>query len=101
MEQHNLAADVSRAKEAELILQNPLYMASMEAIKSEVISQWGDCPARDKEGKELLWQLYKTAEKFENLMRGYIEAGKLASENLRRLEEESLRQRAVRRLRGL
>lgn len=101
MEQHNLAADVSRAKEAELILQNPLVVSAMDAIKADIFSQWSECPARDKEGKELLWQLLKTAEKFENLFKGYIETGKLASENLRRLEEESLRQRAVRRLRGL
>lgn len=98
MEQHNLAAEVSRAKEAELLLSNPLLAAALESIKSEVVDEWGKCPIRDKEGKELLWQLYKTAERFENLLKGHIETGKLASDALRRIEQESLRQRALRKL---
>ncbi len=98
MEQHNLAAEVSRAKEAELLLSNPLLAAALDAIESEVISQWEACPARDKEGRELVWQLFKTSKKFRNLLLGHIETGKLASENLRRIEQESLRQRALRKL---
>ena len=45
------------------------------------------CPARDHEGREQLWMLYKISKKFRGLLDGYVQTGKLAAENLR-LEKE-------------
>lgn len=76
-----------RGRRAAELLSNELLQDALKAIEAEVIEQWKACPARDAEGKEALWQLMKTAEKFKVLLTGHIEAGKLATLNLKRYEE--------------
>ena len=63
-----------------------------------VVAQWEQCPARDKEGKEALWQLYKTAKKFRSLLNGYVQTGKLATETLAQYERESALKRIIKRV---
>ena len=77
-----------RGQEAQRLIESPLLQEALAAIESEVIGQWEQCPARDKEGKEALWQLYKTSKKFRALLEGYVQTGKLAAENLKRYEEQ-------------
>ena len=54
---------------------------------------------KDKEGKDACWQLLKTSKKFRRLLEGHIQTGRLAEENLRRIEESRLARlgRAIRR----
>lgn len=78
----------ARGQISESLLENELLQEALKAIKEEVMRQWVECPARDHEGKEALWQLAKTAQKFENVLLGYIETGKLAAEQLKRFEEK-------------
>jgi hypothetical protein len=82
-----LQSDVDRAEHANRLLNDQLLQDALSAIRDEVVRTWVDCPARDAEGKEALWQLARTADKFENLLRGYIETGKLATANLKHFEE--------------
>lgn len=70
------------------LLENELLQEALDAIEKEVLEQWIACPARDKDGKEALWQLIKTSRKFRSILEGYIETGKLARENLRQFEEK-------------
>lgn len=70
------------------LLENELLNEALDAIEREVIAQWEQCPARDAEGKEALWQLYKTSKKFRNILLGYVETGKLATEQLSRFEKK-------------
>lgn len=100
MEPTQLRTEVNRGVEAAQLLENRLLADALEAIEAEIISQWGECPARDVEGRELIWQLYKTTKKFRGMLTGYIETGKLAKESLRRLEEGSVRERALRAIRS-
>lgn len=88
-----------RGDEARRLLDNEVLQEALNAIESEVVSQWEQCPARDKEGKEALWQLLKTSKKFRRLLTGYVETGNLARENLKRHEESKLARmgRALRR----
>ena len=83
--------EAHRGDEAFRLLENDLLKDALNAIESEVVRQWQECPARDKEGKEALWQLMKTAQKFRRILLGHIETGKLARENLRRHEASRLR----------
>ncbi len=80
-----------RGTEAQRLLDNDLLNEALAAIESEVLRQWEDCPTRDKEGRETIWLLYKTTKKFRRLLTGYVEVGKLAQENLRRIEEGRLK----------
>lgn len=92
----DLQQQTDRAAEAALLLENRLLNDALEAIEQEVIAQWEQCPARDKEGKEALWQLFKTSKKFRSILSGYVETGKLAKSQLSQFEER----RGIRKLFG-
>jgi hypothetical protein len=87
MNDRELQRSMERAAHAQRLLSDELLQEALQAIRNEVVRTWVDCPAMDKEGKEALWQLAKTADKFETLLRGYIETGKLATANLKQFEE--------------
>lgn len=87
MNDRDLMRDVSRAEHADRLLNDELLNQALQTIRDEVVRMWVECPARDKEGKEALWQLAKTADKFESLLKGYVQTGKLATANLKVFEE--------------
>lgn len=91
---------VQRATEAALVLDNPAYQEAMKQLKEAVISQWKDCPVRDREGQLLLLQLAKLTDKFEAILQGMIETGKLAQHriDLERERNESLAKRFLRKV---
>lgn len=80
--EQELHGQVIRAEKARLLLESDLLKEALDSIEKEVVTAWGNTPARDKEGKEQLWQLYKTAQKFRGLLIGYIETGRLAQSRL-------------------
>lgn len=88
----------SRGIRAQQLLDDELLQEALKAIADEVSAQWLACPARDKEGKEALWQLAKTADKFKGILTGYVQTGKVAAEQLKRYEKESLLRQALRRV---
>jgi ribosomal protein S17E len=81
------AEEAQRGMYAQELLNNALLNEALKVIEDEVIAQWEQCPARDKEGKDALWQLFKTSKKFRNILAGYVETGKLAREKLKPIEE--------------
>lgn len=78
----------TRGQRAAALLDDETLGAALDAIEQEVIKQWEQCPARDAEGKEALWQLFKTSKKFRAVLAGYVQSGKLATETLKRYEKE-------------
>ena len=91
----DMPGEEARGHNAFSLLENELLQETLAAIDKEVMEQWIACPARDKEGKEALWQLIKTSRKFKDILTGYIQTGKLATENMKRFEKESLLRRLV------
>ncbi len=91
MSEVDLLEQQSRGQTALHLLENELLKEALEAIEKEVMEQWIACPARDKEGKEALWQLIKTSRKFRDLLNGYINTGKLATNKLKQIEESRLK----------
>lgn len=85
----DLQADQDCGQVAQQLLDNEVLQKALAAIEEEVIAQWEKCPARDAEGKEALWQLFKTSKKFRAVLVGYVQTGKLATEQLKRFEEPS------------
>ena len=65
-----------RAKEA---LENEAYIQAFDLIKSEVLQQWADSPARDTEGREKLWLMQSLLNKLQQTLKTTMETGKLAS----------------------
>lgn len=98
MDDKKLAQEQERGWKAQALLDDDVLNAALTAIEEEVVKQWEACPARDKEGKEALWQLFKTSKKFRSLLLGYVQTGKLATDTLQRFEEESRARRVLRRV---
>ena len=84
--------DKQRGEYAHQILANPVFKQACDVLKNEIIEKWSECPARDMEGKEYLWQLYRNTIKFENIFRGYVEAGKI---QIQREQQEQSAQRQM------
>ena len=74
--------EIDRAQDALRVLDNPAYQQAMRALKADIVATWKSCPVRDQEGQLLLLQLAKLAEKFDGLLTGYVEAGKLAQHKI-------------------
>jgi hypothetical protein len=64
-----------RAKE---VLENEAFIAAFEAIETEVMEQWKNSPARDKEGRESLWAYLMLLKKVQTHLVTTMETGKLA-----------------------
>lgn len=88
MTESDLMRDQTRGQMARELLESELLNEALDAIEQEVLEQWVQCPARDHEGKEALWQLIKTSRKFKTILKGYVETGKLAADSLRRFEDK-------------
>lgn len=71
-----------RGIEAAQVLDNEAFKDAMHALTSQIVQQWKDCPVRDREGQLLLLQLVKLADKFDGILRGMIETGKLAQRKI-------------------
>lgn len=89
MNEQNLQNDMLRAAKARELLDNSLLTEALATIEADVVRLWGDTPQRDKDGKEALWQLYKTSQKFRAVLLGYIETGKYAEAQLAHYEKQS------------
>ncbi len=91
---------VQRAREAAQVLDSPAYQEAMRQLKAQVVAQWKDCPVRDREGQLLLLQLAKLTDKFESLLSGMVETGKLAQHriDLDRERNETMAKRFLRKV---
>ena len=94
--------DVLRGREASAVLDNEAFKSAISSMKAEVLSQWKSCPIRDREGQVLLLQLAKLTDKFESILVGMIENGKLAQNRieLNEIRDESASRRMLRRVTG-
>lgn len=70
-----------KAQDAERLLNEPILKEALAAIKSEIIAQWAATPARDTDGREWIWRHMKVVEKFEAILRTYVEDGKIEAFN--------------------
>ena len=80
--------DVQRGIDATAVINNEAFKEAMALLKTSVVQQWKECPIRDREGQLLLLQLARLADKFEGLLVGAVERGKLAQ---RKIELDELR----------
>lgn len=80
-----------RGEHAAQLLRDPLLVEALEAIEKDILLEWENCPARDVQGREEIWKFFKTAKKFQLILSGMVEAGKLASFR----EKQSITDKAV------
>lgn len=87
-----------RGSDAARVLESPAFKAAMQMLKDEIVTEWSRAPVRDVEGQRLLLQLHKLANKFEGLLTGMVETGKLAQVNLDAERDESAARKLFRRV---
>lgn len=95
MTNQELLAQQTKGQISQSLLENELLNEALDAIEQEVIAQWEACPARDTEGKETLWKLYKVSKKFRSVLNGYVETGKLATDQLKHIDAKRSRLREM------
>ncbi len=91
-----------KGRDAALVLSNPSYQEAHALLKSVVMEQWKACPIRDREGQVLLLQLAKLTDKFEAILTGMVENGKMAQSkiDLNELRDETQTRRFFRKVTG-
>ena len=99
MTEHQL---LQRGIDANQVLNNEAFKLAMYRLKTSVIQEWKACPVRDQEGALLLLQLAKLTDKFESILFGMVETGKLTQHNLdlRDIRNESNARKFMRRVVG-
>lgn len=99
MTEHQL---LQRGIDANQVLNNEAFKLAMYRLKTSVIQEWKACPVRDQEGALLLLQLAKLTDKFESILVGMVETGKLTQHNLdlREVRNESNARKFMRRVVG-
>lgn len=88
---------IRRAVDAKAVLENPAFLQAMTRLREDMVDAWKAAPARDAEGREQLWRLYQTAERFEGLLQAILNEG--AYEKARLLDIE--RDKAMRAANGI
>jgi hypothetical protein len=75
---------IRRGQLAAEALGNAALQAGLTQMRADITNAWADCPARDQEGREHMWRLMKSMQKFESLLKSYVEAGKADAAMLER-----------------
>lgn len=88
--------------DADQVLNSEAFKLAMSHLKTSVVQEWKACPVRDQEGALLLLQLAKLTDKFESILVGMVETGKLTQHNLdlRDIRNESNARKFMRRVVG-
>lgn len=74
--------DVQTGRQAAEVLENPAYQEAMRVLREAVVTQWLMHPVQDREGALLLLQYAKVTERFEAILSGLVETGKLAQHKI-------------------
>ena len=75
--------EIEQGREAEELLSNRILKRALKDCRKEIMDMWEATPARDTDGREWLWKLHQASVRFENVLRGYIDTGKIAKANLK------------------
>lgn len=91
-EDQQLHTEQHRANSAREVTEHPLYLEAFELYTQRLQTQWADSPDRDKEGREHLWLMLKTAQTVQQHLKQIMETGQLA--NLQLEQKRSMLERA-------
>jgi hypothetical protein len=92
-EEIRLLAEAERARQAQDLIEHPLFIEAVEAYRQRLNEEWAASPARDKDGREQIWLMQKTVNVVVGHLKQLMETGKLASLQLE--QKRTLKQRAM------
>ena len=85
MNEDKIAAAISEAAHAEVLLKDEFLWKQFDYLEQEYIKQWKTWPARDTDGRERLWQAVNVCGKVKDHLRKVFDDGKIAKADLERL----------------
>lgn len=76
--------EAERGRQAELLLDNPIYQESITTVRNVIVSSWENSPIRDKEGQHELKLMLKLLNDLTQNIKLVAETGKLAKLQIER-----------------
>jgi hypothetical protein len=74
----SLETDAEVGRQAELLLDNPIYKEAIESVREVIIQTWEKCPVRDTEAQHELKLMLKLLKDLEANINHVATTGKLA-----------------------
>ena len=81
---------------AQELLENTLLNEAFAAIEERYLSEWRSSKVADQEAREAAWRALKTLDGIKDLLKRYVQDGRIAASDLARLSEETKRKNARR-----
>jgi hypothetical protein len=77
-----LDEQIRRAKAAKDLLDHPLFIEAMTAIRGDSYKRFADSGFKDRELRDEIWREQQTIDKLERKLKEVITTGRLAQETL-------------------
>lgn len=84
MSERDLMRQMDDATHAKALLENPLWQRINDEIKEIYFQKLVNCPARDREGRDIFLTQLKSLELLVGLINAKVEGGKAAKNDLER-----------------
>lgn len=94
-----LLGEIERGARARALLDSPVYLEALKAVRDGIYEQWAKSPIRDIEGQTSLRLMLKLLDDLEGNINRVATTGKLAA--AQREHELSMKERAKKLARGL
>jgi len=82
--------DLDRALHAKQLLENPVYVECMDAVKQAILNGWENSPIRDTDGQHELRLMLKLLTDLQANIKRVIDNGKIAEINIEREKKGGL-----------
>lgn len=86
--------EAEKGRQAELLLDNPIYQESIEAVRDGIFSAWAASPVRDVEGQHELKLMLKLLNDLTANIKVVAETGKMAKLQIERSRLELVKRAA-------
>ena len=86
----SIQLEAEKGRQAELLLDNPIYQESISAVREAIFASWASCPIRDQQGQHELKLMLKLLSDLTNNIRMVAETGKMAKLQIER-EKKGIR----------
>lgn len=78
----SLEQESTRGQQAQLLLENPLFIEAQEALEKEILSAWENSPAGDEKGREKLYLMLMLHRKVKRHFESLVLTGEMARRTL-------------------
>jgi hypothetical protein len=94
-----LLREVSRARQAQEVMDNPLFQEAFNSLQEQLRREWESSPARDTEGRERIWLAVNLLGKVRQHLEQTMQTGSMARMQLeqQRSRWQTLKEAARRR----